>query len=75
MAQIYAFPVKNKLPKEIEKRLYEIAQDYLDALYTALVILCEEEYDDPMNYEDVLKLVSEAYVDGLNEAIERMDES
>lgn len=74
MAKVYAFPVKNKLPKEIEKHLHEIAQDYLDALYTALVILCEED-DDPMDYEDVLKLVSETYVDGLNEAIDQMDES
>lgn len=73
MATVYDFPVKKKLPKHLEQRLYGIAEDYIDALYDALEILCEDEE----NYDEmygVTELVGIAFVEGLNDAVEKYEE-
>ena len=73
MATVYEFPVKVKLSKQIEERLYGIAWDYVDALYNAL----DNFYEDGMTEEEmfeVTELVHETFADGLDYAIEQYEE-
>lgn len=73
MATVYEFPVKVKLPKEVEERLYGIAWDYVDALYSAI----DNVYEDGMSeYEmgEVSKLVNETFANGIEHAVENLDE-
>lgn len=73
MATVYEFPVKVKLPKEVEEQLYGIAWDYVDALYSAI----DSVYEDGMSeYEmgEVSKLVNETFTNGVADAIENLDD-
>lgn len=73
MCTVYEFPTKVKLPKQIEERLFGLAWDYVDALYNALDDLCE----DNANYEEmeeVGKLVSEVFTQGLDKAIDEYED-
>lgn len=73
MATVYEFPVKAQLPKEVKECLYGVAYDYVDALYSALDYLC----DDDMNYDEMDKiglLISNTFAEGLADAIENYEE-
>lgn len=74
MATVYEFPVKVKLSKQIEERLYGIAWDYVDALYNALDDFYDEVKTDEEMFE-VTELVKEAFAEGLNYAIDQYEES
>lgn len=74
MAKVYEFPVKKKLPKNIEERLHKVAQEYMEVLYASLVLLSEEGTNQ-MTYEEILELVSETYAEGLYKAVEQLEES
>ena len=73
MATVYEFPVNVTLPKEVKECLYGIAWDYVDAMYSALDYLCEDDadYDE---CEEVGLLISNAFAEGLNYAIEHYEE-
>lgn len=74
MAQVYMFPEKNKLPKHIEDAVRRNAKEYMGLLYGSLMLLGENGLDQ-MEDGEIVALVTETYLDGLNEAIDEMDES
>lgn len=73
MATVYEFPVKVKLSKQTEERLYGIAWDYIDALYNALDGFYEEDMDEA-ELNEVAELVKEAFAKGLYDAIDKYEE-
>ena len=72
MARVVMFPQKKKLPKGVEKRLFEIAKDYVETLYAAAIIM-DLESDKPTR-EEIMELVGAAFAEGICEAIEELDE-
>ena len=74
MAKVLAFPVKKKLPKHIEERLHKVAREYIDALNTALELLSDGE-NGPIEYDELVNLVADTYVEGLVKAANQLDES
>lgn len=73
MATVYEFPVKVKLSKEIEERVYGIAWDYMDALYNALDDFYDEnKTDEEMN--EVAELIQETFAKGIYDAIDQYEE-
>ena len=73
MAKVLMFPQKKKLPKGVEERLYEVGKEYIEVLYAAMVLMDATDLDKP-TYEEVLMLVSEAFADGINDAIDELGE-
>lgn len=71
MAKVFLFPQKKRLPKAVEKRLHEIAKEYVEVLYSAAVLM-DLEADKPTN-EEIMGLVGEAFAEGICEAIDEMD--
>ena len=74
MATMYEFPVKARLSKQIEERLYGIGWDYIDTLYNAL----DNFYDEARADEEmcvVAELVREAFAKGVYDAIDQFEES
>ena len=74
MAQVYMFPEKNKLPKHIEDGIRRNAKEYMGLLYGSLMLLGEGGLNQ-MEHGEIVALVTETYLDGLNDAIDEMDES
>ena len=72
MAKVVMFPQKKKLPEGVEKRLGEVAKDYVGVLRAA-VTLMELEGDKPTD-EEIMNLVGEAFAKGILEAIDEMFE-
>ena len=72
MAKVVMFPQKKKLPKGLEENLHIIAKDYVATL-KAIVMIMELEADKPTQ-EEIMELVGAAFADGINEAIEEMEE-
>ena len=73
MAKVLTFPQKMKLPKGVEDRLYEVAKEYVEVLYSA-AILMDLSKDKPTE-EEFMELVGTAFAEGIYYAIEAMDES
>lgn len=73
MAKVLLFPQKRTLPKDMEERLYQIAKDYIETLYATMVIMDIPDMDKP-TYEEVLALVSEAFAEGICNAIDELGE-
>lgn len=73
MAKVYAFPTKRKLPGGMEKEIYNVAKNYVEALYAITTLFALEE--DKPTYDEVLELVADAFTDGVYAAIEELDES
>lgn len=73
MAKVLAFPQKKRLPKGIEEDLHRVAKEYIETLYAAMVLMDTTELDKP-TYEEVLFMVSEAFADGINDAIDELGE-
>ena len=73
MAQVYAFPVKKRFPKHIEERIQGIAKEYLEVLYATFILLGEEGLDQ-MGYEEMVELAMDVFVEGLDKAVEELDE-
>jgi hypothetical protein len=73
MAQIYAFPVRQKFPKHIEERIQGIAKEYLEVLYATFILLGEDGTDQ-MGYEEMIDLAMDTFVEGLEKAVEELDE-
>lgn len=72
MAKVYMFPQKKKLPKGVEERLYEVAKEYVEVLYSA-AILMDLERDKPTP-EELMEMVGMAFAEGIYKAIDEMDE-
>ena len=74
MAKVYVFPEKKKLPKHIEDSIRRNAKEYMELLYGSLMLLGEDGLNQ-MEHGDVVALVTEVYLEELNDAIDEMDES
>ena len=74
MAKVYMFPQKKKLPSSLEDRLNKIGREYIELLYASLSIMCIDS-SDQAEMEEITALVTQAYADGMLEAINEMDES
>jgi hypothetical protein len=74
MAQVYMFPEQKKLPKHIEDGIRRNAKEYMGLLYGSLMLLGEGGLNQ-MEHGEIVALVTETYLDGLNDAIDEMDES
>ena len=74
MAKVYMFPEKKKLPKNLEKRLKEIAKEYMEVVYAIAVLLGVEDTDQP-EYMEVMELIAEAFGEGVADAIDEFEES
>lgn len=74
MAIVLEFPKKKELPKEIEAKLQDVAKNYVETLYVALSTLTS---DNPTQEElvEVHEMVSNAYIQGLTDAINEIEES
>ncbi len=75
MAKVYEFPMKQEmeLPKEIEERLYKIAKDYVEALSDAITELTDEYTYDENEMEEVSKLVTTIFADGILKAVDEIE--
>lgn len=74
MAQVLMFPEKKKLPKHIEEAVRKNAKEYAELL-CATIALLDKDGLGQMEVEEIIALVSEAYSEGLSEAIDEMEES
>ena len=72
MAKVIAFPQKKRLPKGLEERVYEIAKEYVEVLYTSLILLVGEEYTIE-DLSEVSEMVAMTYAEGLSKAIDDME--
>ena len=72
MCKIFLFPEKKRLPKCIEKRLYEIVKEYVELLQ-ALIVLLDIDISDDEQYNEVLEMVQEAFANGILAAVEEME--
>ena len=71
MAKVVMFPTKKRLPKGVEDEITRIAKEYVAALRAA-AILMDLETEKPTQ-EEMMKLVADAFTDGIYEAIEEME--
>lgn len=70
MAKVYEFPMKKELPKDIEERLYKIAEAYVDVVSDAINALTDEFVYNDSELAEVSALVTAAFVDGITKAVE-----
>lgn len=73
MAKVYEFPVKRKLPANMERDLHRVASDYVAILKAIMIIYGLES--DPPSHEEILEMVSTTFAEGIYEAIDQLDES
>ena len=73
MAKVVMFPQKKRLPKCIDERLRKITKDYVEVLQ-ALIVLLDVDVEDEQQYNEVLDMVQESFVEGMLEAIGEMEE-
>ena len=74
MAKVYEFPVKKELPKEVVDRLHDIADMYVTLLDDTLNMVCED-ITDPQEYAEMTDLMLGALLEGVVDAIGKLDES
>lgn len=74
MAKVYEFPTKKvqKLPDEIEKRLYQAAKDYVEVLHDILPSLDNDVMSQP-EYSDLVELVATTYAEGIIVAVNELE--
>ena len=74
MAKVYEFPTKKiqKLPEEIEKRLHQVAKEYVEVLRDALPSLDNDVLSQP-EYRELVDLVSVAYAEGIVIAVNELE--
>lgn len=74
MGEVLLFKQKKELPKAMEEELHRIAKDYMEVLYAAFEYF-EDECSSYEELEEVNDLVVSAYADGIEKAIEKLEES
>ena len=72
MAKVLMFPEKKKLPKHIDEAVRRNAKEYMGLLYASLTLLGESGLNQ-MNHGDIVSLVTETYLEGLNDAIDELE--
>lgn len=73
MGEVVLFPRKEELPKVVKEKLDIAAKEYVEALYTALNLLCSER-PTRSEYEEVTILVTEQYAESVDKAIEELED-
>lgn len=73
MAKVYMFPEKKKLPANMEKRVKEMAKEYMEVVYAIMVLLGVEDTDNS-DYMEVMELIAEAFGEGVADAIDEFEE-
>ena len=71
MGKVLLFPQKERLPKNLEKKLHEIAREYVEVLFASLNLLSDEEASIE-RMDEVTEMVSNAYYEGLNNAVDEL---
>lgn len=74
MAKVLMFPQKKTIPGGIQKRLDEIAKEYVETL-EALIILLDIDLSDPIEYEEALMMVQEAFLNSIMKTVDDAEES
>lgn len=74
MAKVVMFPIKKKLPKEVEDRLHEIAKEYVETLSATMVLFGIEDAGDP-NCEEIFELIGLTFAEGIVKAVDELEES
>lgn len=72
MCKVYAFPVKKKLPEELEERLDKVTKEYVDVMTDILEALCEDNPTEK-DYENFMELMMTAYAKCIEKAIDEME--
>ena len=73
MGKVLLFPQKERLPKNLEEKLHQIAREYVEVLFASLTLLSDEDASiERMN--EVTELVSNAYYEGLNNAVDELSQ-
>ena len=70
MAKVYMFPQEKKLPAGMEKRLKEVAKEYVEVLYATMTLLALDS--DPPTTEEVQKMVEKTFAEGIIKAIDEL---
>ena len=70
MAKVYIFPQEKKLPAGMEKRLKEVAKEYVETLYATMTLFGLES--EPPTMEEVQKMVEKTFAEGIIEAIDEL---
>lgn len=68
MAKVLMFPQKKTIPGGIQKRLDEIAREYVEAI-EALIILLDIDLSDENEYNEALMLVQESFLNSIMKTV------
>ena len=71
MCKVYEFPAKSCLPREIEKRLEELAKDYVNEIFEIVGYL-EDRYYDGRGTDEQMAAVLEFFTIKLGETIDEL---
>lgn len=71
MCTIYEFPV-GKLPKEMEERLLNHAEEYVELLYDFLSWFDDDCYDEE-ELQEIMEMVMKVYTEGIGKAIDKLE--
>ena len=68
MAKVLMFPQKKTIPGGIQKRLDEIAREYVEVI-EALIILLDIDLSDENEYNEALMLVQESFLNSIMKTV------
>lgn len=71
MAKVIVFPQKERLPKNLEEKLHKIAREYVEVLFASLTLLSDDDCNIE-RFDEVAEMVSNAYAEGLNNAVDEL---
>ena len=71
MGKVLIFPQKERLPKNLEEKLHEIAREYVEVLFASLNLLSDEDASVE-RMDEVTEMVTDAYYEGLNNAVDEL---
>lgn len=71
MGKVLLFPQKERLPKNLEEKLHQIAREYVEVLFASLNLLSDEEASIE-RMDEVTEMVTDAYYEGLNNAVDEL---
>lgn len=71
MGKVLLFPQKERLPKNLEEKLHQIAREYVEVLFASLNLLSDEDASIE-RMDEVTEMVTDAYYEGLNNAVDEL---
>ena len=73
MGEVLLFPQKKRIPGGIQKRLDEIAKEYVEALQ-CLIVLLDVDISNQSEYEEILDMVQESFLKSILLAVNSLEE-